>query len=271
MMKKDALFPIRTTGMTFADRSDVFRYVIDTFSAYYDAVDIVRAGDNDALILSSHEDAPYFNFCIHKDGDLKACMAKYLPAFREYNRMPLLYITPASSYFGMDIGLEKFSDEAFMFLEDAGILENYPVPDFIRVERTDDEEEFIRVWGDARRDPNDIYGVANDAMINGMRRYFRPPPAGFNHFATCAFIDGKPVANVVSVYNRDFLLVIGLGVLQEYRNTAAMAALMRDIVHRAGRLGIKTITAQTEGGSHLEKIYKMGGFVTKFNGIYYKM
>ncbi|MCL2338836.1 MAG: hypothetical protein FWC51_02685 [Proteobacteria bacterium] len=264
-------FPIVTTGMTFADRSDVFRYVVENFAAYYDAVDIVRVDKNDALILSSHDDAPYFNFCIHHDGELKDCMEKYRPVFAEYNRTPLIYITPASTLWGHDIGLEKFADDAFMFLEDKSVLENYAVPDSITVELTTDEEAFIRVWGDARRDPNNIYGVANDAMINGMRRFFHTPPAGFDHFAPMAYIDGRPVANVVSVYNKDFLLVVGLGVLKEYRNTVAMPALMKDIVARAAERGIKTITAQTEAGSHLEKIYKMGGFVTKFNGIYYKM
>lgn len=264
-------FPIIATGIHFADRQDVFRYVIDNFSAYYDAVDIVRETDNNALILSSHDDAPYFNFCVHKDGGLQDCIEKYLPIFKEYNREPLIYISPASSLFGQDIGLEKFADDAFMFLEDGGVLENYQIPDSVKVEITTDEETFIKVWGDARKDPNDIYGVASIAMVNGMRRFFLDPPTGFNHFATMAFKNGRPVANVVSVYNKNWLLVIGLGTLPEYRKQGLGTALMKDIVERAARLGIKAITLQTETGTYNEKYYEKMGFRTKFNGIYYKI
>jgi hypothetical protein len=62
--------------MELADRDAVFEYIIDTFSMYYDAVDIVQVGRNDAMILSGHDPDPYFNFCIHKDGELSECIAR---------------------------------------------------------------------------------------------------------------------------------------------------------------------------------------------------
>ncbi|MCL2330941.1 MAG: GNAT family N-acetyltransferase [Proteobacteria bacterium] len=256
--------------MTLANRQDVFRYVINNFSAYYDSVDIVQDNDEDGLILSSHDDAPYFNFCIHKDGKLEDCIARYLPMFKKYHRTPLIYVSPASSYYCEQIEFEKISDDAFMFLEDESILSNYPVPDSIKVELTEDEDLFIKIWGDSRRDPNDIYGVASEAMVNGMRHFFKPPKKGFSHFATMAYKDEKPVANVVSVYNKDWLLVIGLGTLPEYRKQGLGTVLMKDIIERAHKLGIKTITLQTETGTYNEKYYEKIGFVTRFNGVYYK-
>ncbi|MGI5846208.1 MAG: GNAT family N-acetyltransferase [Alphaproteobacteria bacterium] len=158
-----------------------------------------------------------------------------------------------------------------MFLENDNLLMNFQIPESIRVEQTTDEELFIKVWGDARKDPNDIYGVASEEMINGMRNFFHTPPVGLNHFATMAYMNDKPVANVVSVYNKDFLLVVGLGTLPEYRKMGIGTALMKDIVQRAKKLGIKTITLQTESGTYNEIYYKKLGFITKFNGIYYKI
>jgi GNAT superfamily N-acetyltransferase len=238
---------------------------------YYDSVDIVRETEKDTLILSSYDDAPYFNFCIHKDGELDKCIEHNIPAFNEYNRTPLIYITPASSYFGEEIGLEIFANDSFMFLEDENTLKNFQIHDSVKVELTEDEELFIKVWGDARKDPNDIYGVASDEMINGMRRFFHASPNGFNRFATMAYKNGVPVANVVSVYNRDFLLVVGLGTLPEYRKMGIGTALMKDIVERAKTLGIKTITLQTESNTYNERYYEKMGFITKFNGVYYKI
>ena len=264
-------FPITATGMTLANRQEVFQYVIDNFTAYYDAVDIVQRSNSDALILSSHDDAPYFNFCIHKDGDLTDCISKYLPTFNEYKREPLVYISPASLYFGTNTCLEKYAEYSFMFLENKTILSDYKIPNSVKVELTTDEELFIQVWGDARKDPNDIYGTASEAMINGMRRFFLTPPTGFNHFATMAYKDSRPVANVVSVYNKDFLLVIGLGTLPEHRKQGLGTALMKDIVERAHILGIQAITLQTETGTYNERYYEKMGFITKFTGIYYKL
>lgn len=264
------MFPIVVPGITLVNRQDVYRYVIDTFSMYYDAVDIVLKNENDALILSSYDDAIYFNFCIHKDGELKECIERNIPIFEKYNRTPIIYITPASSYFGKDTGLEIFANDSFMFLENENILMNFQIPDSVKVEQTEDEELFIKIWGDARKDPNDIYGIASEEMINGMRRFFHTPPSGFNHFATMAYINNKPVANVVSVYNKDFLLVVGLGTLPEYRKMGVGTALMKDIVQRANKLGIKSITLQTESETYNERYYEKMGFVTKFNGIYYK-
>jgi GNAT superfamily N-acetyltransferase len=264
-------FPITTAGINLANRQDVFRYVIDNFSAYYDSVDIIRESENDALILSSFDNAPYFNFCIHKDGELQDCIKKYLPVFKEYNRTPLIYISPASKLFGQDIGMEKFSNDAYMFLENENILQNYQIPNSVKIDVIEDEESFIQVWGNARKDPNDIYGVASDAMINGMRRFFQSPPIGFNHFATAAYKDGKQAANVVSVYNKDWLLVVGLGTLPEYRKQGLGTALMKDIIERAHNLGINTITLQTEADTYNEKYYQKMGFATKFNGVLYKI
>ena len=227
-------FPIQLSGMVLNNRQDVFDYIVNTFSMYYDAVDVVRKNPNDAMILSTTEHEPWFNFCIHKDGDLSDCIARNKPVFQEFNREPMFYISPASSYYGTDIPMEKFADDAFMFLEDESILQNYQPDESVNVELCTDEEAFIKVWGDARRDPNDIYGVASDEMINGMRRFFRTPPAGFNHFATMAYKDGVPAANVVSVYNKDFLLVVGLGTLPEYRKQGLGTALMQDIMRRGG-------------------------------------
>lgn len=269
-MKKFS-FPITAQGINLANRQVAFRYIIDNYSAYYDAIDIIKQSDHDALILSSYDDAPYFNFCIHKDGNLEDCIAKYLPTFKQFNRMPLIYITPASSYFEKELNFEEISNDAFMFLENKEILENHQVHSSIKIEQTTDEEAFIKLWGEARQDPNDIYGIANDEMINGMRHFFQTPPKGFNHFATTAYKENKPVANVVSVYNKDFLLVIGLGTLPEFRRQGLGTALMKDIVERANKLGIKTITLQTEAGTYNEFYYEKMGFATKFNGILYKI
>jgi GNAT superfamily N-acetyltransferase len=267
---KKVSFPITAAGISFADRQAVFRYVINTFSMYYDAVDVVRENANDALIISTTENEPWFNFCIHKDGDPADCIARNRPLFAEFKRDPLLYISPASSCYGSEIALERFADDAFMFLEDESILENYRAPDSVKVELTEDEETFIKVWGDARRDPNDIYGAASAQMINGMRCFFQTPPDGFNHFATMAYQGGKAAANVVSVYTRDFLLVVGLGTLPEFRKRGLGTALMKDIMERARALGIRAVTLQTEAGTYNEKYYEKMGFITKFNGIYYK-
>jgi GNAT superfamily N-acetyltransferase len=265
------IFPIVSPGIKFSNRQDVYNYVIDTFSMYYDSVDIVIKNEIDTLILSSQDNVTYFNICIHKDGELKECIQRNIPIFEKYNREPIIYITPASSYFGKVVGLEIFANDSFMFLENDNILKNFQEPDSVKIEITKDEELFIKIWGDTRKDPKDIYGVASEEMINGMRRFFHTPPSGFNHFATMAYINNKPVANVVSVYNKDFLLVVGLGTLPEYRKMGIGTALMKDIVRRADKLGIKTITLQTEAGTYNEGYYEKIGFETKFKGTYYKI
>lgn len=265
-----SIFPIKTNGLTLADRSAMFRYIIETFSMYYDAVDVVLENSNDAMILSTTENESYFNFCIHKDGDLQDCIARNTPVFAEYDRMPLFYISPASSYYGKEIGLEKFADDAFMFLEDETILQNYQPDDSIKIQLCTDEELFIKIWGDSRKDPNDVYGVASEQTINGMRRFFKTPPFGLGCFAVIAYKNDIPAANGISVYNNSFMLNIGLGVLPEFRGLGLGKAIMKFRCEKARELGIKAITLQTESGSRNEKIFEKMGFVTKFNGIYYK-
>ena len=173
------------------ERDAAFRYVIDNFSAYYDAVDIVEEGENDALILSTHDPAPMFNFVIHKNGDLSASMEKYWALFEKYGREPMIYISPASEYYGKELELEKVSTDAFMFLESKEAFENFQIPADVKVEVTENEEEFIKVWAAARDEPNPLYETSQ-ATIDGMRRFFAPPPAGFKHFATAAYKNAVP-------------------------------------------------------------------------------
>lgn len=255
----------------FTDRDIVFKFVIDTFSMYYEAIDIVQVKQDNAMILSTRENDPCFNFCIHKDGSLDECIKSSIPIFQTYKRMPLILVTPASSYYGQEIQMEKVMNDSFMFLENKDILQNFSVADDVQVELCTDDDVFIKTWANAWSDPNDVYGAASEVMINGMRRFFEQPPTGFNHFATMAFKNGVPAGTVVSVYNKDFLLVIGLGTLSEYRKMGIGTALMKDIMERAEKLGIKAITLQTESGTYNERYYEKIGFETKFNGIYYKV
>ena len=257
--------------LDLASKEAVYRYIIDHSRAYYNAVDIVEEGADASATLSSFDGDPYYNYVIHKNGDLAASMEKYWGLFEKYGREPMIYISPASEYYGKELELEKFATDAFMFFEDETPLKNFQIPADVKVEVTENEEEFIKVWAAAHSDPGDLYGIASDVEIDGMRRFFAPPPAGFNHFATAAYKNGVPVANVVSVYNKDFLLITGFCVVPEHRGQGLGIALIKDIVKRAHELGVPAVTLQTEAGSRTEEYYARRGFVSRFTGAYYRL
>jgi len=266
-----SIFPIHAGGLIFPDRSAVFRYIVDTFRMYYDAVDVVRETSNDAMIISTTENEPYFNFCIHKEGDLSECIARNKPIFEEFKREPLFYISPASSYFGAEIPMKKFADDAYMFLQDESILQDYQPDDSIKVELCEDEELYLEIFAKARSGDGDIYGAPPD-VLEGLRKIFNGsrPPAGVKAFALMAYKDKTPAGNVIGVYNQDFMLLNGLGIVPEFRGLGIAKALTKEVIGHAHKLGIHTMTLQTESSSVNEAIYKKMGFATKFNSAYYK-
>ncbi|MCL2439363.1 MAG: GNAT family N-acetyltransferase [Alphaproteobacteria bacterium] len=249
----------------------IFDYVVRSLAAYYFAVDFVCKDADGALLLSSFNDEQYFNFAIHKEGELCDLLGRYMPEFRRFGRRPLVYISPGSSLYGRDVGLPKMSADSFMFLEQPGVLENLSVPEDVKIALNPDEEEFIKTWRAAFCNVDDVYGATSEATVAGMSVFFRAPPAGFSHFTLLAYKNGVPAATAAAVYtdDREFMLVFGLGTVPEFRGQGLGSALMKELMIRARDLGCRELTLQTETGTYNERYYEKIGFATRLRATLY--
>ena len=261
--------------MMFADKNAVGEYTDMSYAMYFGTADCVFVSEKYSVFISPLSNDPYYNYVSLKDCTLDEALDAREKFSKLHKKDLYIYITPASRIYGTKIPLEYFATDAWMFLADFNAIErlsNRASENDMTFEISGDKDKFIDNFRKVYDSPGSVYGIADEGEVESVGRFFDvPPPAGVKFFPVLFKKNDEITGHMMCCARGGYLQINSFGIVPRHRNGTALIQICKFCRQFAKEMNCPAIGCVTEKDSKNERLFQKLGFVTMFDGIYYKV
>ncbi len=221
-----------------------------------------RDVDDAVLVYNKNADDSYWNYgyVTYLDEDLLLKIKKY---FQGKGLPAAIYITEKNETKGTRRLLKQngfkldYQDSIMVFKGEQ--FESERKFKIKEVKNKDDERDYLDVYRKVFcEEGEDVYSGMSDGYLKSVEDYFKKYSQE-RRIDLVVYEDQKPVGIVSIMFDKEYVLIMGIAVLDEFRKKGISTSFISEAIKR---FKDKTIFLSTEAGSINEEIYKKMGFET---------